>query len=209
MSDRTYIKAADKIEKFMEGALDKEISAQIKRRAIVGGLCMAIPLYGLETIIYAICLWGEYGKISEISGVPFRKHAVRNIVGGFILNLIVTFVLNLIMDLIPGLIISSIGGFVVGYTSLEISGMGYVKMLQRLHGKKAKADLNISGGIANLRGKSITEEKAIETKDKIKEIKFDDGSKYIGTVDANGYLFGKGKYFWPNGGRYEGEYNHG
>jgi hypothetical protein len=71
-------------------------------------------------------LWGEYGKISEISGVPFRKHAVRNIIGGFI----------------------------VGYSSLEISGMGYVKMLKRLHGKKAKADLNISGGIANLSGKN-------------------------------------------------------
>ncbi len=154
MSDRTYIKAAEKIEKFMEGALDKEINSQIKSRAIIGGLCMAIPLYGLETIIYAICLWGEYGKISEISGVPFRKHAVRNIIGGFIINIIVTFVLNLIMDLIPGLIISSIGGFIVGYSSLEISGMGYVKMLKRLHGKTAKADLNIDGGIANLNGKN-------------------------------------------------------
>ena len=154
MSDRTYIKAAEKIEKFMEGALDKEINSQIKSRAIIGGLCMAIPLYGLETIIYAICLWGEYGKISEISGVPFKKHAVRNIIGGFIINIIITFVLNLILDLIPGLILSSIGGFVVGYTSLELSGMGYVKMLKRLHGKKAKADLNISGGIANLSGKN-------------------------------------------------------
>lgn len=152
MSDRTYINAADKIEKFMDGALDAEITSQIKSRAIVGGLCMAIPLYGLEIIVYAICLWGEYGKISEISGVPFRKHAVRNIIGGFIINLVVTFVLNLIMDLIPGLIISSIGGFVVGYASLEISGMGYVKMLRRLHGKKAKADLSIEGGLSNLIG---------------------------------------------------------
>ena len=151
LNDNTYLNAASKIEKFMEGALDEEISDQIKKRAIIGGLCMAIPLYGLEIIAYAICLWGEYGKISEISGVPFRKHAVRNIIGGFIINLIVTFVLNLIMELIPGLILSSIGGFVVGYASLEISGMGYVKMLKRLHGNKAKADLNIKRGIENMR----------------------------------------------------------
>ena len=113
------------------------------------------------------------------------------------------------MDLIPGLIISSIGGFVVGYTSLEISGMGYVKMLQRLHGKKAKADLNISGGIANLRGKSAAKEKAIEAKEEIKRIKFNNGSMYIGTLDDNGRLSGKGKFFWSNGGRYEGEYKDG
>lgn len=152
MSDRTYIKAADKVEKFMEGALDQEITAQIKRKAIVGGLCMAIPLYGIETIIYAACLWKEYGEISKISGVPFKDNAVRNIIGGFILNIIITFALNLIIDLIPGLIISSIGCFVVGYTSLELSGMGYVKMLKKLHGRKAKAELNISGGISNLKG---------------------------------------------------------
>lgn len=150
MNNQDYLNAARRVESFMEGALDKEIASQVKSRAIIGGLCMAIPLYGLELIIYGICLWGEYGKISQISGVPFKNHAVRNIIGGFILNLIVTFVLNLVLELIPGLILSSIGGFVVGYASLEISGMGYVKMLKRLHGNKAKADLNIQRGIAHL-----------------------------------------------------------
>ncbi len=150
MGDRTYIKAADKVEKFMEGALDQEITAQIKKKAVVGGLCMAIPLYGIEILIYAGCLWKEYGEISRISGVPFKDNAVRNIIGGFIINLLVTFVLNLIVDLIPGLIISCIGCFIVGYSSLEISGMGYVKMLKKLHGNRAKSDLNFNNGVSNL-----------------------------------------------------------
>lgn len=150
MDNKNYLDAAKRVESFMEGALDKEIASQVKSRAKIGGLCMAIPLYGLELIIYGICLWGEYGKISQISGVPFKDHAVKNIIGGFIINLIVTFVLNLIFELIPGLILSSIGGFVVGYASLEISGMSYVKMLKRLHGNKSKADLNIQRGLAHL-----------------------------------------------------------
>ena len=154
MNDRTYIKAASKIEQFMDGALDKELSAAVKKKATVGGLCMAIPFYGIETIVYAICLWNTYKKVAEVSTVPFKDHAVGNVIAGFIVNIIVTFVLGLIMELIPGLIISCIGSYVVGYASLEISGMAYVKALKTIYGNKSRTDLNVTQGINQLKGDS-------------------------------------------------------
>ena len=97
----TYVQFARDIERFVDGALDDEIKKTIRMRALIAGLVMAIPLWGLEIIIYGICLWGTYKAICDISHVPFRKYFFKNVLSGFITNLIVTFVLGLLMDLIP------------------------------------------------------------------------------------------------------------
>ena len=54
----TYVQFARDIERFVDGALDDEIKKTIRMRALIAGLAMAIPLWGLEIIIYGICLWG-------------------------------------------------------------------------------------------------------------------------------------------------------
>lgn len=145
MSDRMYIKAATKIEQFVEGALDDSIKRAVKSRAVVGGLCMAIPLWGIETAVYAACLWGAYKKISSISGVPFGENFIKNVLSGFIVNLIVTFLLGLVLDFIP--VAGWIGSFAVGYASLYLSAMGYVKALKAFHGSRSKVDVNVSQGL--------------------------------------------------------------
>lgn len=143
------MKAISTIEKFLDGSLDDEIKAEIRKRGLIGGICMAIPLWGIETIVYAIVLWGTYSKISQISTVPFKENAVKNIVGGFIVNLIVVFLLALVLDFIP--VFGWVGSFAVGYISILLSGLGYVKMLKAMHGERAKADLNVKSGIAALK----------------------------------------------------------
>lgn len=152
MGDLTYLKGAIKIEQFVEGALDDEIKAAVRTKALIGGVCMAIPLWGLETTIYAICLWRTYKKISKISGVPFRKNFVRNIISGFIVNIIITFILCMLLDFIP--VVGWIGSFAVGYASIYLSAMGYVKALKVAHGDKAKSDLNIQRGMEFAKMKS-------------------------------------------------------
>lgn len=183
MGDVTYLKGAIKIEQFVEGALDVEIKTAVRTKALVGGVCMAIPLWGLETTIYAICLWGTYKKISDISGVPFKKNFVRNIISGFIVNIIITFILSMLLDFIP--VVGWIGSFAVGYASLYLSAMGYVKALKVAHGNKAKSDLNIQRGMEFAKMKSnpsistvnATVNKAAEIKQKVdgfvKELKDD------------------------------------
>ena len=170
-----YMGIVNSVEKFASGALDSEINAVIRKKAIIGALCMAIPLWGIETIVYAITLWGTYSKISDISGVPFRSNFIKNALSGFILNVVVTFVLGLALDFIP--VLGWVGSALVGFLSIQFSGMGYVKALKLAHGRKAKKDVNIKKGISNLK-------KKIDMSDHQKEL-----DETLGTVQrANRFL---------------------
>lgn len=154
---KASVSAIQTVEKFMSGALDKTIKSAVSKRGWIGGACMAIPLWGIEVVIYAIVLWNTYGEISKISGVPFKDNAVKNIVGGFIINIIANLIFGFILDFIP--VVGWLGSFLVGYFSIVTSGMGYVKMLKALHGKNAKADLNVQKGLAALQKKDALPEK--------------------------------------------------
>ena len=146
---KLYMGAVTSVEQFMSGALDEKVNAEIRKRALFGALFMAIPLWGLETIAYAIVLWGTYKKISDISGVPFRKNFVKNVLSGFILNIVITFALGCVLDFIP--VLGWIGSAIVGYLSILLSGMGYVKALKIAHGNNAKLDLNFKKGVDGIR----------------------------------------------------------
>ena len=146
------MKAISTIEKFLDGSLDDEIKTEIRKRGLIGGICMAVPLWGIETLIYAIVLWGTYAKISKISTVPFKENAVKNAIGGFVVNIIVVFLLALVLDFVP--VAGWIGSFAVGYVSILLSGLGYVKMLKAMHGNRAKADLNVKSGFAALKNET-------------------------------------------------------
>lgn len=140
----------DGVSRFLEGALDPEINSTIQVRGLLGGVCMAIPFWGLETIIYAIVLWGTYVKISKISGVPFRSNIVTNVIGGFIVNIAVNAVLSFALDFIP--VLGWIGAFIIGYLSILISGGSYVKMLKVIHKEKCKSNFNLDKGLEKLNG---------------------------------------------------------
>ena len=109
---------------------------------------MAVPLWGIETIVYLFCLWGTYKKICDIGHVPFRENFIKNVLSGIITNVLVTLVLGLLMDLIP--VVGWVASFALGYISLYLSAMGYVKILKRFHGNKLKTDLNIQRGMSYL-----------------------------------------------------------
>ncbi len=146
---RMSYKAVTTLDKFLEGSLDGELKSAIRTRAIIGGICMAIPLWGIETIVFVIALWGTYQKISEISTVPFKENFVKNVLGAIILNIVIAFVLGLILDFLP--VLGWVGSFALGYAQITISGMAYVKTLKAIHGNRAKTDLNIDRGIQYLK----------------------------------------------------------
>ncbi|MCQ2312607.1 MAG: hypothetical protein MJZ84_04060 [Paludibacteraceae bacterium] len=144
-NQKTYAAAITTIEKFMDGALDDKIKQEIRKKGLYAAICMAIPLWGIETIIYIFVLWSTYSTISKISGVPFRQNFAKNALVGFITNIVITFALGCALDFIP--IAGWIGSFIVGYLSIQLSGMGYVKALKLAYGNKAKADVNFRGGL--------------------------------------------------------------
>lgn len=152
MDDKTYAQLARYIESFVDGAFDSEIKSAVRTRAVIAGIVMAVPLWGIETIVYFFCLWGAYKKICDIGHVPFRENFIKNVLSGLITNVIVTFVLGLLMDLIP--VVGWLASFALGYISLYLSAMGYVKILKKFHGNKLKTDLNIQRGLAHLQNNS-------------------------------------------------------
>jgi hypothetical protein len=148
MDEKTYAQLARYIESFVEGAFDSEIKSAVRTRAVIAGIVMAVPLWGIETIVYFFCLWGTYKKICDIGHVPFRENFIKNVLSGIITNVLVTLVLGLLMDLIP--VVGWVASFALGYISLYLSAMGYVKILKRFHGNKLKTDLNIQRGMSYL-----------------------------------------------------------
>ena len=166
----TYVQFARDIERFVDDALDDEIKKAIRSRALIAGIVMAVPLWGLEVIIYAICLWGAYKTICDISHVPFRENFLKNVLSGFITNLIVTFILGLLMDLIP--VVGWIASFAMGFVSLYLSAMGYVKVLKQFHGNKLRTNVNFRKGYNNMK-------KNIYSKDTTIDKVINDASKYI------------------------------
>lgn len=129
-----------------DASLSKDVSNIVKNRSIIGAICMAIPLWGLEGIIYAITLWGMYIKLSEKANVPFWKNFLTNVLGGFIVNIVIVMILNFILDFIP--IGGWIGAAIIGYCATLISGCAYLETLAALHGKhKVKERFNTDSAI--------------------------------------------------------------
>ena len=125
-------------------SLDVRIKSLIKKRSWLGGLCMVLPLFGLDVIVYAIILWRTYSKISTLSAVPFKGNAFKNIIIGFLVNLIIVAVLNIVLDsltLVPGIFALSLPlSFALGYASIYYSGVLYANMIKQVHGARAKTD---------------------------------------------------------------------
>ncbi len=126
-----------------DSATPKEIKSAIKSSALIGGIVLAIPLWGLDTIIYACVLWGMYSKVAKIAGVEFNGNLIKNIIIGFITNIVICFILNFIFDFI--VVLGWIGMFFVGYLSIKYSATTYLGLLELFHGKsKMRSRLDYS-----------------------------------------------------------------
>ncbi len=131
--------------KFADVALSKEVAKTVKTHAFIGAICMAIPLFGLETIIYIWALWSMYVKISKYAQVSFWQHFARNVLGAVIVNIAIALIFGIVLDFIP------VAGWIVqgciGYFSIFLSGCAYLEALARIHGKN-----NVSTGIDYKKG---------------------------------------------------------
>ena len=137
-----------KVDQFVEGALDNEINAAIRKKALVGGISLAIPLPVVGTVVYVYTLWKMYGTIGEISTVPFRDHFWKNLFGAFFVNIVVTLILDSAIEVLS--LAGIPAAFLVGYVSLKLSAAGYVKTLKSIYGNRVHRDVNVQQGLANM-----------------------------------------------------------
>lgn len=118
MLQRKFANYADKM-------FDRETAKIIRSHAFWGALIMALPLFGVDWIIYCIILWDMYSSLCKRANKSLN---IGNIIGGVIVNIFVAVVLDALLSFIP--IIGWLGtGFVV-YLQFYFSGKSYVETLK-------------------------------------------------------------------------------
>lgn len=137
-----------KVNQFLNGSLDGEIKSVIKKKAIIAAIFMALPIPVVGTIGYIWCLWTTYSKVAEISTVPFKDNLWSNISGAVVINIILALVSEGLCYVFG---IGTLMLLLLGYASITISGMAYVKALKIMYKDRARVDLDIQGGLKNVK----------------------------------------------------------
>lgn len=134
----------------VNSSMSQRVKSCVNTRSVLGGLVLAVPLWGLDVFIYAIILWGMYISLSKIAGVPFWKNFFSNVIGGYIVNIVILFLVNLVADWIA--FFGWVGMAVIGYFATKYSGAAYIEVLARIHGKNnVKETLNYNKGIESFK----------------------------------------------------------
>ena len=137
-----------KLNLFLEGALDGEIKKAIKTRAILGAIALALPFPALSTIAYVVILWNTYSKIADICTVPFKDNLWGNIALAVIINLAISIVSEFLCFIFG---IGTLMVLFLGYASITLSAMAYVKALKATYRGKATKDLDWKRGADNVK----------------------------------------------------------
>ncbi|MBD5365024.1 MAG: hypothetical protein HDR79_08790 [Bacteroides sp.] len=132
-SDRKAINTASKIDGYINRGFSEQAQSLVNSHAIVGAIALALPLFGLDNILYLIALWHMYVGLCDLARKSFGSNMTKSFIGAVIVNVLVASVLELAFNVIP-FVGGIIGGAIVGYLSIKISGASYLKALEIAHG---------------------------------------------------------------------------
>ncbi|MBD5386925.1 hypothetical protein HDR70_03445 [bacterium] len=137
---RVMSKEAGTVDRYIDKGFSERAKKKVSNYALGGGLAFALPLFGLDNIIYMIILWGMYSGLSKIACETYHSSRTKNFIGGFIVNIIVASAIELALSFIP--VVGWVGAFLVGYLSLKISGAAYLSALEVLYQGKVNERYN-------------------------------------------------------------------
>ena len=75
---------------------EKDIAKIVRRRAFWGAVIMALPLFGIEWIVFIIILWSMYSALCEKVGTKLK---FSTIAVGFIVNIVVAIAVDIILSI--------------------------------------------------------------------------------------------------------------
>lgn len=137
---RVMSKEAGVVDRYIDKGFSKRARKKVSMCAFWGGLAFALPLFGLDNIIYMIILWGMYSSLSKMACEAYHSSRTKNFIGGFIVNFLVASAIELALSFIP--VVGWVGAFLVGYLSLKISGAAYLSALEVLYQGKVNERYN-------------------------------------------------------------------
>ena len=130
--DRKMIAGANKLNNLIDRGFSDRARTVVTNHSIIGGIALALPLFGFDNIVYLIVLWHMYYDLCDLAQKSFGSNKTKSFVGAIIVNLIVATVLELLFNVIP-VVGGIIGGFIIGFASIKISGAAYLKALEIAH----------------------------------------------------------------------------
>ena len=98
---------------------DKDTAKIVRRHAFWAAIILALPLFGLDVIVFAIILWHMYSSLAQ------RAHK-RLDTGSVIVGVIINFVL----EFIP--VIGWLGSGFLAYLQFYLSGKTYLETLKQM-----------------------------------------------------------------------------
>lgn len=104
---------------------DKDTASIVRSHAFWGAVIMALPLFGLDWIIYCGILWHMYSNLCERA---HKKLDIGNIITGVIVNIVIAIVIDALLSFIP--VIGWLGTAFIVYMQFYFSGKSYVETLK-------------------------------------------------------------------------------
>lgn len=104
---------------------DKDTAAIVRNHAMLGAVIMALPLFGLEWIVFCIILWHMYSDLCERANTTLN---ISSIIVGFLVNIVIAVAIDILLTLIP--VIGWLGTAFVVYLQFYLSGKSFVETLK-------------------------------------------------------------------------------
>ena len=106
---------------------EEDLFKIVHHHAWAAAIVVALPLFGLDWILFCIILWHMYSALSERVGVPF---GCGSIFVGLVVNIFITIVVDLLATFIPVIGWLTTGAIV--YFQFYTSGKTYIETLRKL-----------------------------------------------------------------------------
>jgi len=118
-----------KIAKAIGGGMfpEEDMLKIVHGHAAAAAIVVALPLFGLDWIIFICILWHMYSSLSKKVGIPF---GYGSIIVGIIVNLAITIAVDTVATFIPIFGWITTGGIV--YLQFYLSGKGYIETLRKM-----------------------------------------------------------------------------
>lgn len=118
MLQRQFANYADKM-------FDKDTAKIVRSHAFWGALIMALPLFGIDWIIYCCILWDMYSCLCKRANTSLH---LGNIISGILTNIIVAVAIDALLSFIP--VIGWLGSGFIVYLQFYFSGKSFIERIK-------------------------------------------------------------------------------
>ncbi len=118
-----------RIAKYVGGGMfsEEDMKKLVHTHAAIAAFAKALPLFGIDDIIFIFVLWHMYSSLSEKVGVPF---GCSSVIVAILVNFAIAFVADILLTFIP--IFGNLSIAAIVYFQFYTSGKAYIETLRKM-----------------------------------------------------------------------------